>query len=64
MASRWGDWLEPAEPPRVAEAETDRGLITGALLPVVARVNGEALSCEQLRHMDEVEFITDDSYCG
>jgi hypothetical protein len=25
---------------------------------------GEGLTCEQIRLMDEVEFITDDSYCG
>lgn len=25
---------------------------------------GEGLTCEQIRIMDEVEFITDDSYCS
>jgi hypothetical protein len=27
-------------------------------------VSGEPLSCELIRLMDEVELITDDSYCG
>jgi hypothetical protein len=25
---------------------------------------GEGLTCEQIRLIDEVELITDDSYCG
>lgn len=40
----------PAEP---FEADQD---ITASI--------GEGFSCEQIRIMDEVEFIADDSYCG
>jgi hypothetical protein len=37
---------------------------TGSIPAVVYRVNGEPLTCEQIRHLDEVELIADDSYCG
>jgi hypothetical protein len=42
--------------------------ITGSVLKlephvVVTRVDGTPLSCEKIRAMDEVELITDDSYC-
>jgi hypothetical protein len=47
-----------------ADAEEGASLITGSIPAVLYRVNGEPLSCEMIRGMDEVELITDDSYCG
>ena len=38
--------------------------ITGSTPVLVSLKTGEPLTCEQIRHMDEVELITDDSYCG
>jgi hypothetical protein len=47
-----------------ASAEQDASQITGSIPAVLYRVSGEPLSCELIRLMDEVELITDDSYCG
>ena len=38
--------------------------ITGSIPAVLYRVTGEALTCEQIRLIDEVELIADESYCG
>jgi hypothetical protein len=46
------------------DADQDATLVTGSIPAVLYRVNGEPLSCEMIRGMDEVELITDDSYCG
>jgi hypothetical protein len=75
MASSWTPPAVEAVPPVVtvmpsanigdaSEAEQDTSQITGSIPAVLYRVSGEPLSCELIRLMDEVELITDDSYCG
>jgi hypothetical protein len=75
MASIWAPPAAVHVPPTVtvmpsanagdaSEAEQDASLITGSIPAVLYRISGEPLSCELIRLMDEVELITDESYCG
>ena len=75
MASIWAPpVVEQAPPPtavmpsanvgNASEAEQDSAWLTGSVSAVVYSVSGEPLSCELVRLIDEVELITDDSYCG
>jgi hypothetical protein len=43
---------------------TQAELVTGSASVLVSRKTGKPLTCEQIRHLDEVELIADDSYCG
>jgi hypothetical protein len=66
LATAWG----PPEPSVMPNAYvgnaygTEDGEITGSIPAVLYRVTGEALTCEQIRLIDEVELIADESYCG
>jgi hypothetical protein len=75
MASNWAPPASEHAPPAAivmpsanagdaSEAEQDASPITGSIPAVLYRVSGEPLSCELIRLMDEVELITDESYCG
>jgi hypothetical protein len=74
MASIWAPPVAEHVPPaavmpnanvgNASEAEQDSALLTGSFPAVVYSVSGEPLSCELIRLIDEVELITDDSYCG
>jgi hypothetical protein len=43
---------------------TEQDALTGSIPAVLHRVTGEPLTCEQIRLIDEVELIADESYCG
>jgi hypothetical protein len=75
MASNWAPpALDHAPPAAIVmpsanvgdapEAEQDASPITGSIPALLYRVSGEPLSCELIRLMDEVELVTDESYCG
>jgi hypothetical protein len=75
MASSWAPPAAEQAPPAAvvmpsantgdaSEAEQDASPITGSIPAVLFRVSGEPLSCELIRLLDEVELITDESYCG
>ena len=75
MASIWAPPAAEYAPPaavvmpsenvgNASEAEQDSAWFTGSASAVVYSVSGEPLSCELMRLIDEVELITDDSYCG
>jgi hypothetical protein len=71
LATAWAPPAAEHAPPAMPNAyvgnasgaEQD-GEITGSIPAVLHRVTGEALSCELIRLIDEVELIADDSYCG
>jgi hypothetical protein len=75
MASIWAPPAADHVPPTVtvmpsanvgdvSGAEQDASLITGSIPAVLNRMSGEPLSCELIRFIDEVELISDESYCG
>src|ERR1700694_2840531 len=59
-----GQGLEgvPADLPRTA-AELNLAIRDHGALPVSFGASGQRFTCAQIRVMDEVELITDDSYC-
>jgi hypothetical protein len=56
--------MQNADGGDASDAEQDGSSLMGSIPSVLYRMSGEPLSCELIRLMDEVELITDDSYCG
>jgi hypothetical protein len=61
---RGRDAPAPAEGQSPASyGEVEQRLLPSAEAEELTATSGRRLSCEEIRGMDEVEWITDDSYC-